>query len=68
MAPEPLRYGLLHDFDAMLDRYYMFRGWDQNGIPTQETLLLPAFSTCSIRPHRPDSPPENWSIEIGRLS
>jgi aldehyde:ferredoxin oxidoreductase len=38
MAPEPLRYGLLHDFDAMLDRYYMLRGWDRHGIPTQETL------------------------------
>ena len=25
-------------FDKMLDDYYKLRGWDQNGIPTEETL------------------------------
>jgi aldehyde:ferredoxin oxidoreductase len=37
-SAEPIRYGLLHDFDAMLDRYYALRGWDDNGIPRPETL------------------------------
>ncbi|MCX6028886.1 MAG: aldehyde ferredoxin oxidoreductase family protein [Chloroflexi bacterium] len=37
-SPEPIRYGLLHDFDAMLDRYYALRGWDGDGIPRPETL------------------------------
>jgi aldehyde:ferredoxin oxidoreductase len=35
---EPLRYGRLRDFDAMLDRYYTLRGWTSDGIPTAETL------------------------------
>jgi aldehyde:ferredoxin oxidoreductase len=33
-----LRSGILHDFDAMLDRYYSLRGWDQQGRPLQATL------------------------------
>ena len=37
-SAEPIRYGLLHDFDAMLDRYYDLRGWTRDGIPTNETL------------------------------
>ncbi len=37
-SAEPIRYGLLHDFDAMLDRYYALRGWDGDGIPRPETL------------------------------
>jgi aldehyde:ferredoxin oxidoreductase len=28
----------LHDFEAMLDRYYCLRGWDSNGIPKPETI------------------------------
>jgi aldehyde:ferredoxin oxidoreductase len=32
-SPEPLRYGLIHDLDAMLDRYYALRGWDTQGRP-----------------------------------
>lgn len=27
-----------HDFDSALDRYYELRGWDDNGIPTQQTI------------------------------
>lgn len=30
--------GRLKDFDAMLDRYYSLRGWDQNGHPRLDTL------------------------------
>jgi len=26
------------DLDMMLDEYYQLRGWDENGVPTQETL------------------------------
>ncbi len=26
------------DLDRMLDEYYAFRGWDENGIPTRERL------------------------------
>ena len=37
-SAEPIRHGLLHDFDAMLDRYYDLRGWTRDGIPTSETL------------------------------
>ncbi|MBC7233243.1 MAG: aldehyde ferredoxin oxidoreductase family protein [Chloroflexi bacterium] len=37
-SPEPLHVGRLHDFEAMLDRYYSLRGWDKNGIPTPETV------------------------------
>jgi aldehyde:ferredoxin oxidoreductase len=37
-SPEPMHVGRLHDFDAMLDRYYRLRGWDEHGIPTPETL------------------------------
>jgi aldehyde:ferredoxin oxidoreductase len=37
-SPEPVQVGRLHDFQAMLDRYYQLRGWDKNGIPTPETL------------------------------
>lgn len=37
-SPEPVHTGIIHDFGAMLDRYYRLRGWDTNGIPTPETL------------------------------
>lgn len=37
-SAEPIRYGLLHDFDAMLDRYYDLRGWTRDGVPTAGTL------------------------------
>ena len=37
-SAEPIRHGLLHDFDAMLDRAYDLRGWTCDGIPTSETL------------------------------
>ena len=38
MSAEPVRYGIIHDLDAMLDRYYDLRDWDRNGIPRPETL------------------------------
>jgi aldehyde:ferredoxin oxidoreductase len=37
-SPEPVHVGHLHDFDAMLDRYYRLRGWDKDGVPTLDTL------------------------------
>lgn len=37
-SPRPLRYGLICDWDAMLDRYYLLRGWDKDGKPTREVL------------------------------
>jgi len=43
-SPEPIRYGLLHDFDAMLDRYYDLRGWTRNGVPAPQTLKRLALS------------------------
>lgn len=43
-SAEPVRYGLLYDFDAMLDRYYHLRGWTQDGKPTQETLARVGLS------------------------
>ncbi len=46
-SDEPIRYGLIKDFDGMLDRYYDLRGWSRDGIPTEETLQrlgLPDYS------------------------
>ncbi len=37
-SPEPVHVGRLRDLEAMLDRYYRLRGWDENGVPTPETL------------------------------
>jgi aldehyde:ferredoxin oxidoreductase len=38
-SDEPVRCGaILRDPEAMLDRYYALRGWDQNGVPTPQTL------------------------------
>jgi aldehyde:ferredoxin oxidoreductase len=32
------RFCLLKDLDAMLDAYYELRGWNQEGIPTDQKL------------------------------
>ena len=37
-SAEPIQYGLLYDFEAMLDRYYDLRGWTRDGVPMPETL------------------------------
>jgi len=37
-SKEPVHFGRITDFDAMLDRYYSLRGWDHQGIPTSQTL------------------------------
>ncbi len=37
-SPEPIGHGRIHDFDAMLDRYYQLRGWSRDGVPTPATL------------------------------
>jgi aldehyde:ferredoxin oxidoreductase len=34
----PVHVGLVRDLDAMLDRYYQLRGWNENGVPTPHTL------------------------------
>jgi aldehyde:ferredoxin oxidoreductase len=28
----------LPDLESQLDEYYRFRGWTENGVPTEETL------------------------------
>jgi aldehyde:ferredoxin oxidoreductase len=43
MYTEPLQGGLrdgevIRKPDVIIDEYYEARGWDKNGIPTQETL------------------------------
>lgn len=48
-SSEPLRYGLIEDFDAMLNRYYHLRGWSSNGIPTPETLQKLGLEECLSR-------------------
>jgi aldehyde:ferredoxin oxidoreductase len=37
-SPEPVGYARIHDFEAMLDRYYQLRGWSRDGVPTPATL------------------------------
>lgn len=45
-SPEPIRYGLIQDFDAMLDRYYRLRGWGPDGVPLPETLQRLGLPEC----------------------
>jgi aldehyde:ferredoxin oxidoreductase len=45
-SAEPLRYGLIEDFEAMLDRYYDLRGWSRDGVPTVETLERLGLEDC----------------------
>ena len=35
---EVVHVGALRDVEGMLDRYYRLRGWDENGIPSPETV------------------------------
>ena len=37
-SEQPDHTGIIHNFNAMLDRYYALRGWDTDGHPTPETL------------------------------
>ena len=37
-SASPIVTGRIHDWDAMLDRYYELRGWDEQGHPLPETL------------------------------
>jgi len=37
-SDKPIHTGILHDFQAMLDRYYSLREWDSNGVPTAKAL------------------------------
>ena len=45
---DPFRFGKL------LDRYYTLEGWDEDGVPTEETLLKYGLSAVNeaIRPYR----------------
>ncbi|MCX7708079.1 MAG: aldehyde ferredoxin oxidoreductase family protein [Anaerolineae bacterium] len=45
-SAEPIRYGLIQDFDAMLDRYYRLRGWGRDGVPLPETLQRLGLHEC----------------------
>jgi hypothetical protein len=42
LHPDGPNEGLLlitrEEIDVLLDEYYLARGWDENGIPTKETL------------------------------
>jgi len=38
-APSGLRQGSLAELDKMLPEYYSIRGWGEDGIPTEETLV-----------------------------
>ena len=44
-SESPIATGIIHDWDAMLDRYYELRGWDENGHPLPETLTKLELST-----------------------
>ncbi len=35
---DAVTYHRIEDFDGMLARYYKLRGWDENGVPTQDKL------------------------------
>ena len=37
-SPDPIHVGRLRDFEGMLDRYYRLRGWDSDGVPTNQKL------------------------------
>ena len=48
-SDDPLHYGLIKDFDGMLDRYYDLRGWSRDGVPTVETLRRLGLEECELR-------------------
>ncbi|MBN1538298.1 MAG: aldehyde ferredoxin oxidoreductase family protein [Anaerolineales bacterium] len=37
-SEDPVVVGQIFDFEAMMQRYYKLRGWDENGLPTTQTL------------------------------
>lgn len=43
---EPFRYGLIENFEGMLDRYYDLRGWSRHGIPMEATLRQLGLIEC----------------------
>lgn len=53
-SDKPIHTGLLHDFQAMLDRYYQLRGWEANGIPSQATLERLGLENCAVELRRAD--------------
>jgi aldehyde:ferredoxin oxidoreductase len=45
-SDDPIAFGQLYDFDAMLDRYYDLRGWSREGIPTPDILRRLGLQGC----------------------
>ena len=37
-APSGIAKGVVSELDRMLPEYYAARGWDEQGVPTAETL------------------------------
>jgi len=46
-SEQPIHVGLVHDPDAMLNRYYRLRGWDEQGLPTAGKLAELGLAECA---------------------
>ncbi len=44
----PIATAQIHDFDAMIGRYYQLRGWDDQGLPTRQTLARLGISDLAV--------------------
>lgn len=49
-SEKPVRQGIIHDFESMLDRYYDLRGWTRSGMPTPETLQRLGLESLAFTP------------------
>lgn len=47
-SKEPIAVGLIYDFEAMINRYYQLRGWDDQGLPTPQTLARLGISDLAV--------------------
>jgi len=47
-SASPIATGKIHDWNAMLDRYYKLRGWDEQGHPSSETLVRLGLQDISL--------------------
>ncbi len=47
-SASPIATGKIHDWNAMLDRYYKLRGWDDQGHPSPETLTRLGLQDTSL--------------------
>ncbi|MGQ9517687.1 MAG: aldehyde ferredoxin oxidoreductase family protein [Anaerolineae bacterium] len=57
-SEEPIIEPDVVHLDAMLDRYYLLRGWDMNGIPKPETLRALGLDEALRPPAEPHSEAE----------